>query len=77
MSEKQTPGQSGHLFEFFQIPVVQVGEYYVFTLKPDHELPDGVTRADFCDSPSVPSVSAIPVTEEDERAAKRLKSGLR
>ena len=77
MSEK-TPSQSGHLFEFFQIPVTlsEDGEYYVFTLKSDDELPDGVTRADFC-SPAVPSVCAIPVTGEDERAAKRLKGGLR
>ena len=50
MSEKLTPGQKGHLFEFFQIPVVPDGkDYYIFKLKPDHELPSGVTQADFCD----------------------------
>ena len=75
MSEKQTPGQSGHLFEFFQKPVLD-DDYYVFTLKPDHELPDGVTRADFCDSTASPTGFAVPVSEEDERAAKRLKGGL-
>ena len=48
----------------------------MFTLKPDSELPDGVTRADFCDPPVAPTGVAVPVSEEGERAAKRLRGGL-
>ena len=56
----------------------------MFTLKPDHELPDGVARADFCGYAISSAVATsttttsfdVPMTEEDERAAKRLRGGL-
>ena len=61
------PKQSGHLFELFELPVAKDetwnSDYYVFTLKVDSEMPEGVSRADFLRDPAAavgPGTPAVP-----------------
>ena len=75
---------SGFLFEYFQLPLATVQDYYIFTLKPDDELPDGVSRSSFLAAAAAPAGgddggddgggAAVAVARPVEPAAKKQRT---
>ena len=46
---------AGFLFDYFELPLASVQDYYVFTLKSDDELPTGVSRSSFLAAAPAPA----------------------